>query len=402
MKIRLMRKMDYWLGLPLCFLLSVIHFLSSRFVLRRAKDTACSKVLFIKLSEMGSIILAYPLLDRALKEYPKENIFFLTFCKNKPLFEILDAVPSKNILTIREDSVFYFTIDTFKALVRIRREKIGVVLDLEFFSRFSAILTYLSKAQKRAGFYNYKGEGLYRGDFLTHKVQYNPLLHISKLYLSFWQAAKEKIKFTPELEERIEEKDNFLPRLNFLEEANSKAWNDLKKYDIKEGKRILLLNLGDGNIPQREWPLDNFITLSNKLLEDDRNYLVAIGNGCLPNKPKIILESVASSRFIDLINKTTLSEILGLFNIASALIANDCGLAHLATLTPIKKFILFGPESPKVYAPLGENTWIIYADLPCSPCLSVFNNRDSACLDNKCLKKIKVNEVYDLIKANLK
>lgn len=394
--------MDYWLGLPLCFLITVIHFLSSRFVLRRAKDTACSKVLFIKLSEMGSIILAYPLLDRALKEYPKENIFFLTFYKNKPLFEILDTVPNKNILTIREDSVFCFMIDTFRALARIRREKIDVVFDLEFFSRFSAILSYLSRAQKRAGFYNYKGEGLYRGEILTHKVQYSPLLHISKLYLSFWQAAKEKIKLTPELEEKIEDKDNLLPRLNFLEETKNKVWNDLRKYGIEEGGRILLINPGDGNIPQREWPLDNFIILSKRFLEDDRNWLIAIGNDGVSKKSKIILESVDNRHFLDLTNKTTLSEIFGFFNIASAFIANDCGLAHLAALTPIKKFVLFGPESPKVYAPLGENTWIIYADLPCSPCLSVFNNRDSACLDNKCLKKIKIDEVHDLIKANLK
>lgn len=395
-----MRKMDYWLGLPLCFLLSVIHFLSSRFVLMRAKDTACSKILFIKLSEMGSIILAYPLLDRALKEYQKENIFFLTFYKNKPLFEILDTMPNKNILTIREGSVLCFMIDTFRALVRIRREKINVVFDLEFFSRFSAILSYLSRAQKRAGFYNYKGEGLYRGEILTHKVQYSPLLHISKLYLSFWQAAKEKIKLTPELEEKIEDKDNLLPRLNFLEETKNKVWNDLRKYGIEEGGRILLINPGDGNIPQREWPLDNFIILSKRFLEDDRNWLIAIGNDGVSKKSKIILESVDNRHFLDLTNKTTLSEIFGFFNIASAFIANDCGLAHLAALTPIKKFVLFGPESPKVYAPLGENTWIIYADLPCSPCLSVFNNRDSACLDNKCLKKIKVDEVYDLIKAN--
>ena len=54
-----------------------------------------------------------------------------------------------------------------------------------------------------------------------------------------------------------------------------------------------------------------------------------------------------------------------------------------------------------VYGPLGENTWIIYSGLPCSPCLSVFNHRNSICKDNKCLKKIKPNEVYELIEPHL-
>lgn len=400
MKIELMRKMDYWLGIPLCFLLSIVHWFLKPFVLRKTKFTIHPKILFIKLSEMGSILLAYPLFDRALKEYPKENIFFLTFYKNKPLFEILNIVPHRNILTIRENSALHFLMDTIKAIRKIRGEKIGVVFDLEFFSRFSAIIVYLSGSSKRAGFYNYKGEGLYRGNFLTHKVQYNPTLHISKLYLSFWQAAKAETKFTPELEERVEDGDIFLPRLNLIDGVKDGIWSDLKRFGIEQGNRIILINPGEGHIPQRDWHLDNFITLSKKLLEDDRNHLIIVGIDGVSKKAKRILDLVGNRRLIDLTNKTTLSEILELFNIGSALIANDCGLAHIASLAPIKKFILFGPESPKIYAPLGENTWIIYSDLPCSPCLSVFNNRNSTCLDNKCLKKITPDEVYELIKAN--
>jgi ADP-heptose:LPS heptosyltransferase len=129
------------------------------------------KILFIKLSEIGSIILLYPLLNRARKAYPEAEIFFLTFKKNKPLLQILD--PDCNILTIKEDSICSFILDTLRAIRKLRREKIDIAFDLELFSRFTAILNYLSGAAKKVGFYRYSMEGLYRGELLTHKVQYN-------------------------------------------------------------------------------------------------------------------------------------------------------------------------------------------------------------------------------------
>lgn len=401
MTIRLMRSIDYWLGIPLCLLLTGINYISRIFILRKRENIPFQKILFIKLSEMGSIILASPLIERIKKEYPDVEIFFLTFEKNKPLFEILDIVPYRNILTIREGSISLFILDTLKVARKIRKKKIDITFDLELFSRFTAILTYLSGASKRVGFYHYTMEGLYRGNFLTHKVQYNPLLHISKLYLSLWQAAKVKAKSTPEFEEKIEDKEIFLPRYIPSQETKKRMEDKLRRLGIEEGARLLLVSPGEGTIPLREWPLENYVSLVKMFLEEDRNYIVVIGKDGANKRAGLLLRSVNNSRLLDLTNKTTMSEILGLFHIATALITNDCGLAHLASLTPIKKFVLFGPESPQIYSPLGNNTWIFYSNLLCSPCLSAFNHRNSACNDNKCLKAIKPDEVYEIINKHL-
>jgi ADP-heptose:LPS heptosyltransferase len=357
------------------------------------------KILFIKLSEIGSIILLYPLLNRARKAHPEAEIFFLTFKKNKPLLQILD--PDCNILTIKEDSICSFILDTLRAIRKLRREKIDIAFDLELFSRFTAILNYLSGAAKKVGFYRYSMEGLYRGELLTHKVQYNCRLHISKSYLSLWQAAKAKTKSTPDLEEKIEDKEISLPRFILSEEEKRKVWTKLKGWGIEQHTQLLLLNPGEGNIPLREWPLENFIALTKRLLQDHRNYIIIIGSQGANKKGYLLSRSVSEERCLNLTDKTTITEVLGLFNIAKALIANDSGLAHLASLTPVKKFIFFGPESPHIYSPLGDNTWIFYSDLPCSPCLSAFNHRNSACKNNKCLKIISPDDVYEIIKKNL-
>ena len=396
-----MRRIDYWLGLPLCFLLSGVNHILRFIAFRKKENATAAKILFIKLSEIGSIILAHSLINKTQKEFPQSGLFFLTFKNNQPLFELSDLVPCSNVLTVRKDSVLAFILDTLRAIKSIRKEKIGIVLDLEFFSRFSAILTYLSGAPKRIGFYRYSLEGLYRGNFLTHKVQYNPLLHISKSYLSLAEAINQNRKDSPELFEEIGNKTIVLPEFVPSQENKRQLRDKLRSLGVDDTFRLLLVNPGGGDIPLREWPLDNFVNLAKRLLENSKNYIIVVGAGDAQKKSALFLRSVNHKRCLDFSNKTTLVELLTLFYISEALIANDCGLAHLASLTPLKKFVLFGPENPQLYRPLGDKTWIIYSDSACSPCLSAFNHRVSACRDNICLKRIKPEAVYEIIKKEI-
>ena len=87
--------------------------------------------------------------------------------------------------------------------------------------------------------------------------------------------------------------------------------------------------------------------------------------------------------------------------IADFLVTNDSGIAHLASLTDIQQFVLFGPETPTIFSPKGDNTVVIYKNLPCSPCLSVFNHRQSSCKHNQCLISIKPEEVYNTISGQI-
>ena len=65
MKIDLVRKIDFWAGIPACWLLTLVN----RFMkpLSRRPPHPPQKFLFIELSEMGSAILAYPTM-KALKK----------------------------------------------------------------------------------------------------------------------------------------------------------------------------------------------------------------------------------------------------------------------------------------------------------------------------------------------
>jgi ADP-heptose:LPS heptosyltransferase len=92
---------------------------------------------------------------------------------------------------------------------------------------------------------------------------------------------------------------------------------------------------------------------------------------------------------------------MDLLNLADVLVTPDSGPAHFAVLTPIKNIVLFGPETPELYAPFGPNTTCFFAGLSCSPCLSAYNHRNTSCTDPKCMKAITVNEVLDTVSASL-
>ena len=76
------------------------------------------------------------------------------------------------------------------------------------------------------------------------------------------------------------------------------------------------------------------------------------------------------------------------------LVTNDGGPGQFAALTPIWTLMLFGPETPSLYAPVTPKCYSFYSQWPCSPCLTAYNHRSSYCDgDNQCLKVIAPDTV---------
>lgn len=401
MNISFQRKIDYWVGVPLCLFLSGLNRCR---LFTKKKPAETRKIVFIKLSELGAIIQSYPFLVRIKERFPKSELFFVTFRKNKDVFDYLcGIIPEKNVLTIRDDTFFHLIGDTLRALKILRREKIDLVFDLEFFARFSAILGYLIQPKKASGFFPYTFEGLYRGNFLTHRHLYNPLNHICRNYLSLADAIDDPDKKTPEFRALLREEKIIFPQYTGDPSFRQALRHKLSALGIESaaGRRTLLLNAGEEVLPLREWPLENFIKLANSILQDENNYLILIGTEGAEKKAGLIRQALATPRCANIVGQTSLSELMELFLSSDLLISNDCGLAHLAMLTQIKKIVIFGPESPQVFAPLDNNTCIVYSDMPCSPCLSAFNHRLSVCADNLCLKAINPQEVFGLVQRYL-
>jgi ADP-heptose:LPS heptosyltransferase len=165
--------------------------------------------------------------------------------------------------------------------------------------------------------------------------------------------------------------------------------------------RLILLNANSGDLlPLRRWDGANYAALAARLAEEFPEAWIGF-TGSPEEAPRIeqIARSVGSPRFVCLAGRTTLRQLLVLFGLGEVLVTNDSGPAHFAALTEIDVVSLFGPETPLLFAAQGPRSHPIWAAVACSPCINAFNNRQTACRDNVCMKAITVDRVFESVCA---
>jgi len=400
MNVNFMRSIDRKVGIPICLFISFIHGVRRIFSKPRLLKKP-EKILFIELSEMGSMVLAYSLFKKTKELFPEAELYFLTFKENRHAVDILGIIPEENVVTVSSRNIFSFLFSSISAAWKLRRKKISVAVDMELFARLSAILSYLCGAKNKVGFFRYYNEGLYRGSFLTHKVAFNPQIHMAQNFLSLIYAVKSSKEDVPLTKKPVAEQDIVLPEIRLSEAEKAKMIEKLQEENknIVHAKKIILLNPNVSDIvPVRRWPLKNYIELAKRLLKHEGVYIVITGIEPEQEYADALEKALSSDRCVNLVGKTSFFELIQLYNIADILITNDSGPVHFSVMTNIKTFAFFGPETPKLYGPLGDNCYVFYSNYSCSPCISAFNQRKSPCNDNKCLKAITVDEVYRKVK----
>ncbi|KPJ77151.1 MAG: hypothetical protein AMJ54_09060 [Deltaproteobacteria bacterium SG8_13] len=399
MRIAVQRKIDQIVGTFLCGILSLLYF---PFV-RRSTNPNPEKILVILLSEMGSLVLSAPMFAQLALKYPAASVYLLTFKRNREIVELMQLVPSEHICIINDASFLQFCADCVRGLIRLRREGIDTVIDCELFSRVSSLLSFFCGAGTRVGFHRHTQEGLFRGNFITRKVLYNPYSHISRQFLTLVAAIDSQT--VPKAKSIDTAPVGALQRLEFSEEVVEEMRSRLKQtYHCPMDKKLVLLYPSGGLIPIRAWPMESYVTVAGKLLQ--AGYAVGIiGLQTDRQVAEAIAARLKSSECMNLAGFTkTMQDLLVLFNIASLLITNDGGPGHFTALTPIPAIILFGPETPVLYGSLSPKAVNMHRQLNCSPCLTAFNHRNSPCDgDNVCLRSIDPQEVmakaFDLLET---
>ncbi len=402
MKVDTMRKIDYYIGVPLCFLGSFFQTVLKLFK-KRSKNIP-KNVLFIELSEMGSAILVDPAM-RKLQKTAGAKLHFAIFRKNKPSLNLLGTIEDENIYAIREDHLLTFITDTLKFFFWARKRKIDSVLDLELFSRFTALLTGFSGAANKVGFHAYFNEGLYRGSFLTHKVIYNPHIHIAKNFISLVNALLADKKEIPYSKTFVSDDEIVLSKIKYSDSEKKlilEIVQDCYKIFKPEKNKIILINPNASELLiQRRWPQAYFEQLIKIIFAECSSALVLItGDPRERQEAEILKNNVDNERCINFAGKVTLAQLPILYSISEFMVTNDSGPPHFAAVTDMPTFVIFGPETPALYGSLGKST-PIYAGLACSPCVSASNHRKTACRDNICLQIIKPERVFAAIKGEL-
>jgi ADP-heptose:LPS heptosyltransferase len=353
---------------------------------------------------MGSTVIANPALQKA-KDKLNAEIFFLIFERNADSLRLLDTVPEANIVTIRETGLGVLILDTLRFLGWARKAKIDTVVDLELFSRYSALLTGLSGAVRRVGFHRFHSEGLYRGEMLTHRVNYNGHIHIAKNFICMVNALLAAKPEVPYSKTYVSDEEIRVP-IQAVSEADKEYVRGLVREiypDYRpEYHRLVLINPNSSELlPQRRWSRENFAKLAAMVVNEWEDALVLItGSRSEREEALNMQESVGHPRFRSFAGMFKLMKITALYNISTVLVTNDSGPAHFSAITPIRSIVLFGPETPRLYGSLG-NTESITAELSCSPCVTAANQKNSACNDPVCMRLITPERVMESVRGIL-
>lgn len=402
MQVDTMRRIDYFAGTVLCFLLDV-RFKLAGMLRRRRTPSLPQRIVFIELSEMGSAILADPAMRLATAR--GAEVHFVIFEKNAASLSLLNTVPPERIFTLRSDGLVALATDVFRFLKWCRRRRIDTVIDLELFARITALLSGLSGARNRIGFHAFHNEGLYRGNFMTHPVAYNPHMHIAKNFLSLVHAAYAETPERPYTKRRIDDREMKLAQAPRHEAACSEVRalvaETFPGFDERRHRLVLVNPNASDLLPQRRWMASRFVQVMRDLAvgyEDVR--ILITGAPSEREQAERLCRQTNHPHCASIAGRLRLEQLVPLYQCSRLMLTNDSGPAHFAAVTPLTTFVLFGPETPSLYGALGNST-PVYAGLACSPCVGAANHRKTPCRDNVCLQTIAAEQVLALIRGEL-
>jgi ADP-heptose:LPS heptosyltransferase len=385
---RVMRRIDQYLGPPVCIALAVLIALRAWLRPQRPAPARIRNVLAIKFWGMGSIVLATPALRALKRSHPEARVTFLTFEQNESVCRMITSID--RVYPYRADGPLAF-VASFIALARfLRREQFDVVIDFEFFANFTSIISAISGAAVTVGFQTPK---VWRVTFYTKGVSFDHM-HITENFLHAVTALGVEADGC-ELDPLVVSDLAVAPSLQRL----------LAERGVGDDDRVICINVNASSLDyKRRWPLESYRELIRRLLEHfDGFRLILIGaKDEAPYVATLTSGLPADPNLIDLCGVLSLEQLVLLLQRSRLFIGNDSGPLHLAAAAGVPTVSFFGPETPALYGPRGSAHSVLYKGIACSPCLNVYNSKDnSACRNNVCMKTIAVDEAWNVVRTRL-
>lgn len=380
-------KIDRLCGIPLVYGLNILARILGFFLrIDHSLDKPVKTIAVCKFVGMGSIVQSTPLLKTLRKDHPGARIIFITNVSNLVLFDFITEVDE--VLCVSDKSIASLIGSNIKLLLKLWKRRPEIYIDLEIYSNYSSVITTMSLAKNRMGFF--KDDKMYRKGMYTHMMFFNIQSPVSQTYLQFARLMGSKDVITEVSINRFA-----------LDVSLMKAINE--KLTVSPADNYILVNPNASDLRlERRWPAENVIALIKIIAaEYPRLKIILIGD----KNERVYVNSIASElkefpSVIDSSGKLSLPELIALISNAGLLITNDTGPMHLAFALKVKTVSLFGPCSPQQYGGMS-NTISIYKNVYCSPCVHEF--LIPPCKgDNQCMKKIAVAEVMDAVRKAMR
>jgi ADP-heptose:LPS heptosyltransferase len=155
----------------------------------------------------------------------------------------------------------------------------------------------------------------------------------------------------------------------------------LKKNGWDAKSEVVVLNPA-GAFESRRWPIGNYADFSKLWLNKfPQTQFLILGTKMIEDSANFLKNELKNS-LINLVDKTKVEEAFAIIQKAKFVLSEDSGLMHMAWVSGIPTFALFGSTRSDWARPLGNHTaFFDSSDLECGNCmLEICKYADSHCL----------------------
>ncbi len=169
----------------------------------------------------------------------------------------------------------------------------------------------------------------------------------------------------------------------------------------RTNRRLVALHMGSGQKrPFRRWPVQQFIALGERLNALVPGLAIILtGQGFEHPLIREFIEGF-SGVAIDATGIGSIERTATLLAECDLLVANDTGIMHLGAAMGTPTVGIFGPETPRRWAPVGPRAISVCATgVSCSPCANTYRLQDARDCVNpdriRCLREVSIEMVLD-------
>lgn len=311
-------------------------------------------ILVVRLSAIGDIVFASPLITALRRRWPEARIAWLVQPECAALLDRhpdLDAVivcPLRHWQRLwreRRYRELWAGIRTLRA--NLREHDFDLALDLQGLLK-SGLLTRLSGARERIGLGSREGSQW----LMTRRL---PRGGESKLIGSEYRFLAESLA--------LPVADDFRPAVHYGEAEAAFAESVIARESLANGYAVLCPFT---TRPQKHWIEERWARLAHRI-RDELGLVPVLLGGPGDREAAQRIADAADDQLIDLTGQTSLTEAAALIDRAALLIGVDTGLSHMGIAFETPSLLLFGSTCPYLDT-TRTNARVLYQARPCSPC----------------------------------
>lgn len=339
-------------------------------------------ILIVKLSSIGDVVHALPIVRALRDRYPKAHIAWIV---KRGCRDVIAGNPYIDEVIIYErerwgnpKNLFSTVKEVFLFAHEIRARKFDVVVDLQGLF-YTGVITYFSGSRLRVGFRNARE---FSHLFYNRKVAVPSMnMHAINRYFLLAEALDAHSR-VPDFTIAISDSDRKYVR-EFLSGSG-----------FKNDNRPLIAINPSARWITKQWQMKNFAELSDTLARYMNATIVLIGSSADKELVERLMEHMRTTP-INATGRTSLKQLVELLSRTDLVISNDTGPMHIACAVGTPVLGLFGPTDPRRTGPFGLGHAIIRKDIYCSPCFK------KKCRDLICMDLLTIQDVLCAVRMNL-